>query len=134
MEYVTLVNRTSKQLQGTWDGRQFNVPPGETMFPRSVANAIKRQNPIMGSQGYEINETLFLCGIKEDGDDVSPVEQSDIQELINPAILHAHTIAQGRKLQVVPGVAGMYRNRSSVAAELPVAGANDMVISGFDRD
>lgn len=134
MEYVTLVNRTSKTLQGTWDGRQHKVTPGEHMLPKAIAEAVKRQNPLMGSQGLEIWDVIYLCGIKEQGDDISPIEQSDIVELVNPALLHAATLGRGQKMQTVPGVAGLYRHRNSVAAELPVSGPNDMVSSGFDRD
>ncbi len=133
MEFVTLVNRTSKNLQGTWDGRQFKVPPGESMHPKAVAEAIKRQNPLMGSQGYELHETIYLVGIKEQGDDLSPIEQSDCLELMNPALLHAATRAQGKRLETVPGVAGMFKHRNSVAAELPVGGKNDFVSSGFEK-
>lgn len=133
MEYVTLVNRTSKPLNGTWNGRQFKVLPGESTHPIRIADAIKRQNPLMGSQGSELFEVIYLCGIKELGDDIFPLEQSDSKELMDPNILHAATIAAGRKLDVVPGAAGMYRTRAAVAAELPVAGRNDVVASGFEK-
>lgn len=133
MEYVTLVNRTSKPLNGTWNGRQFKVPPGETTHPIRIAEAIKRQNPIMGTQGSELFEVEYLCGIKEIGDDIFPVEQSDAKELMDPRILHAAAIASGKKLETVAGAAGMYRTRAAVASELPVAGRNDVVASGFEK-
>ena len=134
MEYVTLVNRTSKKLQGTWDGRQFVVLPGESMLPKAVAYAVKRQNPLMGSGSYELHDTIYLVGVKEDGDDISPIEQSNSLELIDPKILHAATVAQGRRVETVPGVAGMFKSRNTVASELPPASGNEMVTSGFDRD
>lgn len=130
MEYVTLVNRSSKKLKGTWDGRHFDVTPGEHMFPRKVAEAIKRQNPIMGTQGHEIWDVQYLCGIKEFGDEITPIEQSNSVELVNPQILHAGTVAQGKKMEVVAGPAGMYRNRQAFASELPVGGTID---SGFEK-
>lgn len=111
MERVTLVNRSSKHLTGTWNGRQFKVVPGEQYFPRDVAEAIKRQNPIMGTQGNEIWDVQYLCGIKEDGDDVSPAEQTNIRELMNPA-LHSKPVME------VPGRNGLY-GRSTFATELP---------------
>jgi len=130
MEYVTLVNRSSKPLKGTWNGRHFDVKPGEHMLPRKVAEAIKRQNPIMGTQGFEIWDVQYLVGIKEQGDDISPIEQSDSIELVNPKILHAATIASGKKLETTAGAAGAYRTRNQVAAPLPVGGNID---SGFEK-
>lgn len=130
MEYVTLVNRSSKKLKGTWDGKHFDVTPGEHMFPRKVAEAIKRQNPIMGTQGHEIWDVQYLCGIKEFGDEIGPVEQSDCIELVNPKILHAASVAQGKKVETVAGPAGMYRSRQAFASEQPVGGNID---SGFEK-
>jgi len=118
MEFLTVVNRTSKMLKGTWDGRHFDVPPGKSMHPAQVANAIKRQNPIMGSQGHEIWDIQYLVGIEEHGDDISPVEQSDAIELINSKILHAASIAAGKKLEVVKGENGAYKTRTAVAAPI----------------
>ena len=128
MEYVTIVNRTSNVLQGTWDGRQYVVAPGESMHPRLVANAIKRQNPLMGSQGTEIYDIQYLCGIKEDGDDITPLEQSDAIELMDSRLLHP-----GKNMHVVPGISGMYRTRQAVAAELPTVGRNQAIESGFEK-
>jgi hypothetical protein len=117
MEYVTLVNRTSKPLRGTWNGRQFDVSPGETMLPGIVADAVKRQNPLMGSVGSEVFEVIHLCGIKELGDDITPIEQSASKELMNSKILHGN-----RAMETIDGVNGMYRSRASVAADIPAHG------------
>lgn len=131
MEYVTLVNRSSKTLNGTWDGRHFDVAPGQHMFPRKVAEAIKRQNPIMGTQGREIWDVKYLVGIVEFGDEVTPIEQSNSIELVDPAILHAASVRQGNKVEVVAGPAGMYRNRQAFASEqAPTGGGID---SGFEK-
>lgn len=131
MNYVTVVNRTSKKLKGTWDGRHFDVAPGEHMFPLKVAAAIKRQNPIMGTQGFEVWDVQYLVGIKEHGDDIGPIEQSNSPELINSQMLHGASIANGKKVEVVQGVSGMYRTRNTVAAELPRnSGAID---TGFEK-
>jgi hypothetical protein len=83
MRYVTLVNRTSKILNGTWDGRSYNIHPGKNSFPETMAGKFKDQNPIMGSQDPYSLELQYLCGIEEDGDDCSPIEQSDKIELMD---------------------------------------------------
>lgn len=131
MEYVTLVNRSSKKLNGTWDGKHFDVTPGEHMFPRKVAEAIKRQNPIMGTQGHEIWDIQYLCGIKEFGDEITPIEQSDSIELVDPKILHAASVAAGNKVSVEAGPVGMYRNRAAYASEQPLPSA--LMDSGFEK-
>jgi hypothetical protein len=128
MEYLTLVNRTSKSLQGTWNGRQFEIVPGKSLHPKLVAEAIKRQNPLMGSQGSEIYETIYLCGIEEYGDDISSLEQSTSKELMDPAILHG-----GKVMQEVSGVSGMYQTRAAVAADLPAMSGSGAIVSGFEK-
>lgn len=75
MELVTVVNRTSKKLQGTWDGRHYDIQPGSSAHPRLVAEAFKRQNTKNGSENPRTGDITYLVGIKEDGDDCSPMEQ-----------------------------------------------------------
>jgi hypothetical protein len=87
MRYVTLVNRTSKILNGTWDGRTHNIHPGKNSFPEFMAYKFKDQNPIMGSQDPYSLELQYLCGVEEDGDDISPIEQTDKVELLDRAKL-----------------------------------------------
>jgi hypothetical protein len=83
MRYVTLVNRTSKILTGTWDGKTHNIHPGKNSFPEFMAQKFKDQNPIMGSQDPYSMELQYLVGIEEEGDPTSPVEQSDKIELLD---------------------------------------------------
>lgn len=73
MNYVTLVNRTDQTLIGTWDGRRHKVVPGKNSFPLAVAQAIKRQNPIMGTENPYDLTIEYKCGIEEEGDDCSPI-------------------------------------------------------------
>lgn len=79
-ETVTVVNRTSKMLHGTWDGRPYDIPPGESRLSRLEALAVRYQNPIMGRgtplENWSV-KSEYLIGIKEDGDDISPIEQSN---------------------------------------------------------
>ena len=79
-DIVTVVNRTSKPLKATWDGRPYDLPPGETMLPRIVAIAARFQNPIMG-KGTPLEDwnvrSEYLVGIKEENDPIDPVEQTE---------------------------------------------------------
>ncbi len=81
--YVTVVNRTSKTLKACWNGVHFEVEPGKSSHPEFIANAIQRQNPIMGSDDPMTGNLQYLVGIEENQDDCSPIEQSDSIELYN---------------------------------------------------
>ena len=78
-DIVTVVNRTSKILKATWDGKPYDLPPGETHLPRVVARAARYQNPVMG-RGTPMEDwnirSEYLIGIKEDADPITPIEQS----------------------------------------------------------
>jgi len=79
-DIVTVVNRTSKLLKATDNGRPYDLPPGETKLPRGVALRARFQNPVMG-RGTPLEEwsskSEYLLGIVECGDDCSPIEQTD---------------------------------------------------------
>ena len=83
MDYVTVVNRTSKNLEGTWDGRHYTLTPGEHAFPIIMAEAFKRQNPLMGSEDPRTLQCEYLIGIKELSDNCEPLEQSPALERID---------------------------------------------------
>ena len=87
MLYVKLVNRSSKVLQGIWDGRQYDLAPGAHSFPEVQANKFKEQNPVMGSQNPYTLEKQYLIGIEENGDDCSPLEQSTAPQLTDRSLL-----------------------------------------------
>ena len=83
MEVVTLVNRSSKTLSGTWDGRHYDLKPGQHSFPEVQALKFKEQNPIMGSEDPYTLQKEYLMGIVEHNDDISPVEQTSSIERWN---------------------------------------------------
>lgn len=83
MQYVTLVNRSSKVLKGTWDGRHFDLAPGQHQFPEIQAVKFKEQNPVMGSEDPYTLQKEYLCGIVEHHDDISPIEQTESLERWN---------------------------------------------------
>lgn len=102
MEHVTLINRTTKNLEGIWDGRYYTLAPGKHSFPRTMAEKFQQQNPVMGTQNKYSGEIQYLIGIEENGDDCSPTEQSNAISLEDLS----EKIASG-ELKVVKGN-GMY--------------------------
>jgi hypothetical protein len=76
-ELVTLVNRSTKTLKGVWDGRQYDLEAGKKyQFPRFQAEKFRDQNPVFGTLNKYTGEMKYLVGIEEDGDDVTPIEQT----------------------------------------------------------
>jgi hypothetical protein len=114
MQYVTLVNRTKRNLEGTWDGRTYTAVPGKNEYPERIAEAIKRKNPIYGSDNEVTGELQYLLGIVEQGDPIDDIEQSSEVELYN----RSH-FKNAVPIMIVPGNTGMYSvRRSDVAANL----------------
>ncbi len=106
------MNRTSKTLRGTWDGKVHHLKPGKHAFPRALADAFKRQNPIMGTGMFGDLDTKYLVGIEEDNDDCSPAEQTkEIQALPSRRLDPKH-------FTIIPGVNGIY-SRADVGTDLP---------------
>lgn len=124
MQFVTVVNRTQRDLEGTWDGRTYTVPPGRNSFSLIVAEAIKRRNPIMGSDDPTTGQFQYLVGIEEQGDDCSPVEQSSELELFN-----RKNYRNAVPIMVVPGNTGMYSVKRNDFPSLPTM--SGPVASGF---
>lgn len=79
-QLVTVVNRTTKNLEGTFNGVHHDIPPGESRFSYEQALFFRNQNPIMGRssplEDWNVRSE-YLIGIKESGDDCSPIEQSN---------------------------------------------------------
>jgi len=110
---VTVVNRTNEPLQGTWAGKPYDIPPGESTFSVIQAEAFRRQNPVMGSgdpRQTEIGMTgkmEYKLGIKEYGHPCDPisgksqgVERWDRTKLVG-----------ARPSEVVAGDNGIYSGR-----------------------
>lgn len=112
MELLTIVNRTSKPLKGTWDGRHYTIQPGESAFPMVVAEAFKRQNPVMGSEDPRTGYVDYLIAIKDYKEDCSPVEQSDAIERWDRKHIPGNT-------EVVAGKTGVFSGRD-VQSTLPL--------------
>lgn len=89
-ELVTVVNRTSKMLHGTYNGRPYDLAPGESRFSRREAVFFRYQNPVMG-RGTPLEDwstkAEYLIGIKESGDDCSPIEQTNAPQRWDTSLL-----------------------------------------------
>ena len=98
-EIVTVFNRTSKPRIGTYNGRQYDLPPGESQHILKAARYFRYQNPIMG-RGTPMEDwnirSEYLIGIKELGDDCSPMEQTDAPQRWDQRAVN------GPNAQVVP--------------------------------
>ena len=102
--YVTLINRSSKDLVGLYDGKEHSIKAGSrTSYPRHLAEKFKDQNPVMGSENYYSGDKQYLLGIEEYGDDISPIEQTDKSTLLN---FETIVIPSGVRLEVLPGRPG----------------------------
>jgi flagellar basal body rod protein FlgF len=115
MEYLTVVNRTSKNLFVTWDGRRTALAPGKNQLPAIVAEAAKRQNPIMGSEDPVTLSMRYLVGIEEQEDDCSPIEQTNAVQRIDRS-----KMTNARPVEVVPGDNGIYSVRDVATTTLPL--------------
>lgn len=112
---VTVVNRTSKPLKATWNGRPYDLPayPTKVSLPRIVALAARFQNPVMGKgtpmEDWNIRSE-YLVGIEEDGDPIDPIEQTDAPQRWDTEIL------SGDRVEVIrPRGGGMMEVRQPQA-------------------
>lgn len=122
---VTLVNRSSKTLFGTWDGRSYAITPGKHEFPDYKALKFKDQNPVMGSEDVRTGHVDYLLGILEEGDDISPIEQSAAIEKWD-----RRTLGSARPVEIVPGDNGLY-SRANLAPGPSVS--HGPITTGFDK-
>lgn len=117
MRFVTVVNRTNTLLQGTWDGRHHDIPPGKSSFTEVQAYKFRAQNPIMGSEDPMSGTVAYKIGIEDDGDDCTPlvgmkegIERWDRSKL-----------AGAKPSEVVAGDNGLYQ-LGRTAGSAPFAG------------
>lgn len=69
-----------------WDGRRYPLEPhSKQAYPTLVAEAFKRQNPVMGSEDPYTGEIQYLVGVEEWGDPLSNLEQSQAITKLNRA-------------------------------------------------
>lgn len=94
-ETVTIVNRTSRMLKGTHNGRPYDLPPGESQYTLEVARFFRFQNPVMG-RGTPLEDwstkAEYLVAIKELGDDCSPREQTDAPQRWDTGLVNGYNV------------------------------------------
>ena len=124
MEHLTVVNRTDKEIVGTWNGRQYVLKPLQTQtYPENIARAIKRQNPVMGSGDPRDSEygmtgrMIYKVGIVELKDPTAPL--GEFKE--GPERWDRNKLIGAKPSELVAGDNGIYSARD-VAARLPGTG------------
>ncbi len=81
-DIICLVNRTSRNLSVTKDGRQIVLKPGENHINSDLVRFAKRQNPVMGSQDpYNPAQCDYLVGVKGTHDDIYPIPDEVLDAL-----------------------------------------------------
>lgn len=126
MELVTVVNRTSKTVQGTWDGKPYLIAAHDRVaLPIVVAEAIKRQNVVMGSEDPYTGEMEYLVAVVEQNDPQDPIEQTRVITRMNraPIAKPDETTMEGRT--------GLYSLRDLAP---PPQASTGPVLSTFKKD
>jgi len=126
MEYVTLVNRTKKPLEGVWDGRRYSIAPGKNAFPEIQAMKFKEQNPVNGSEDPYTLQRDYLCGIEEWNDPIGPIEQNDAP------VMNKGTLEKIRKGELVLVKADHPYNRV-VDSSAPLSAGGGAVSTAFTK-
>ena len=87
MQYVTLKNRVGEPLTGTWDSRQYIIPPeGLKDVPKDRAVKFILQNPVMGSEDPRTGSIIYKLGLEESQSEfpIDPLDAEFIKSWENP--------------------------------------------------
>lgn len=108
-EYVVLVNRTSKNLEGVWDGKVHIIKPGKNEFPKDKAIKFVEQNPVMGSEDPRTGQMTYKLGIEELHMPIEPLSDEFLAQFSGSIEKWDRTKLTGaRPSEVVPGDNGLY--------------------------
>ena len=126
-EMGVLVNRTSRVLVARFDGKDFELQPGENMVPKVIFPYAKNQHILMGSEAEtDPSDVISLVGVPG-RDDCSPLEQ-DKRELTRVRLQDV----------VGEGVTILTRGkpvRSAFEAAVPVPGGDNLgILNGSTGD
>lgn len=136
---VVCVNRSTKPIEGTFDGQIIRMAPGYvddgtgkvvravdghgapvvTMLPAHVAAIVKSQNPVMGTQDpLNPSPDEYLVGVEKwpagTKDDLTHTEQSDAIEIIDRSAIADESRSTDSE---VISAKGRSKKRSSVAVK-----------------
>ena len=108
MRFVTIVNRLSRPVKCTWEGRHMEFAPGKHSVPEQVALAARQQNPIYGTEvdGPYMPDFQHYVGIPDAPyfDPVDSISESQEKELFNlQALRGAIPVKLVDNIQLVPG-------------------------------
>lgn len=125
MDFVTLVNRTEQNCEGTWDGRPYLIQPGPSSHPKILARKFREQNPVMGSEDPRTGSMIYKLGVKEDGDDIRPLTPTFLAQYGDAIERWDRSKLTGaRPSEVVPGDNGLYNVKEWRSAQ-PLASGGE---------
>lgn len=116
MEVITLTNRTDHTIEALWDGKRYQIPVGQSAYPRAVAEAAKRQNIVMGSEDPTTGDVISLVGIEEWGDDCTPIDARPL----SVERWNRNKMPNPPPTEIVKGKTGVYSVRDVSGGPLPL--------------
>ena len=124
-EYVTLVNRTQKTVEGCWDSRIYQFAPGKHEVEKAKAIKFVDQNPVMGSEDPRTGNMIYKLGIEELYMDCSQLSTEFLSRFASEKWQTGEKwdrtkLTGARPSEIVPGDNGIYSGRD-VAAALPLS-------------
>jgi hypothetical protein len=73
-ELITLINRAPISLIVLWDGREWELKPGENPnLPKNLIYYAKNQHPIMGSENPHTMRCGYLVAVAGTKDEAAPL-------------------------------------------------------------
>lgn len=112
-DVVTLINRSSQNLELRFNGRTIVLTPGANHVNEAYARLARRKFFVMGTEDPQVpGKATLLVGVEAWGDPITPQEQSDAIEVIDRSKLPDGF--DGREVVttkgLVPGSEAMGRN------------------------
>lgn len=114
-EYVTLVNRTDRPVEGVYDSRTHVFPPhAKVEVEKFKAVKFVDQNPVMGSENPRTGEMIYKMGIVELRMDCSPLSAEYLAQFEGAIEKWDRSKLIGAKpSEAVPGIVSIYSSREA---------------------
>lgn len=128
---IVLVNRTSRILTFTKDGREFRIEPGRNPgFTSDQVRFAKVQNPLYGSEDYNSRTFESLVGVEGTKDPIDPIPDEILAQAEQIGERYDRSTFIDPRLRNVSRERARYiPNRDAVAT---MAGANAMATGSED--